>query len=296
MSDSGEHGYITFGWIATIIGVLLFFAILESKHSDAQKSAEYAYKCAQQYKRSTTPTSNINTLTSDQVEPKSTKIQENKPDWCDLAAQQSMAESTQWMNWATWATVIFTGAGIFLIWLTLREAQRTTRAAIGATNAAITANRAWMKLLPISKGRIHITQGGMSSELDSRFKNIGKMVATHVEITQNIIHVIGNKEILPKRVISDLIYMPKKVAYPNSVVEGMIIPKFTFAETITTVPRWITVEVICNYRALASDITNTTKHVYTIEPGNAGDGINGGFYIAIRNCRIYEIGESCKIT
>lgn len=125
MYDGDRHGYITFGWVATIIGVLLFFAILESKHSDAQKSAEYAYKCAEQHKSYTPPAADVTTHPGDAIEADSAKDEQADTDWCDLAAQQSMAESTNWMNWAAWAGVIFTVAGVFLVWRTLIATQDT---------------------------------------------------------------------------------------------------------------------------------------------------------------------------
>ena len=123
MYDSHRHGYLTLGWIATIVGVLVFFAVLESKYSTAQKSAEYAYKCAEQNQRKTSPSPDVATTPGNVEEADSAEENQSDPNWCDLAAQQSMAESTYAMNIAAWATVIFTGVGAFLIWRTLLATQ-----------------------------------------------------------------------------------------------------------------------------------------------------------------------------
>jgi|GEM_PF-1321084 len=125
MSDSDGHSYITFGWVATIIGVLLFFAVLNSKYAETQQSSEYADKCAEQYKSFSAKTADIAPLASDKEEPIRAQKDKYNPDWCDLAAQQSMAESTYWMNVAAIATVIFTAWGAFLLWRTLIATQET---------------------------------------------------------------------------------------------------------------------------------------------------------------------------
>lgn len=60
----------------------------------------------------------------------------DEPDWCDLAAQQSMADSTAGMEQTAWIALLLTAIGVILVWLTLyytkqtlREAQETTKAA-----------------------------------------------------------------------------------------------------------------------------------------------------------------------
>jgi hypothetical protein len=42
-----------------------------------------------------------------------------EPDWCDLAAQQSMADSTGGMEQTAWVALGLTIVGIFLLWRTL---------------------------------------------------------------------------------------------------------------------------------------------------------------------------------
>lgn len=125
MSDGDRHGYITFGWVATIVGVLLFFGFQSSYYTNAQKSAEYAAKCGEQYEKLSASPPNVAATPGKKIEPASAEKNQSNPDWCDLAAQQSMAESTYWMNWAAIATTIFTGIGAFLIWRTLLATQDT---------------------------------------------------------------------------------------------------------------------------------------------------------------------------
>ncbi len=59
---------------------------------------------------------------------------------CDLAAQQSMADSTDWMNRAAWAGVTLTVLGLFLLWRTMRytrDAADHTRVAANAARDAV---------------------------------------------------------------------------------------------------------------------------------------------------------------
>jgi hypothetical protein len=136
MHDSVRHGYITFGWVATIVCVLLFGLLGKSYVTSEYNSSYYAEKCAGQYHDSSSPLSSVTPSSSDFETRKPKTEKENEPNWCDLAAQHSVAESTIWTKWAAWTSVIFTAIGVFLIWRTLIEAGKTTNAAISASNAA----------------------------------------------------------------------------------------------------------------------------------------------------------------
>lgn len=60
----------------------------------------------------------------------------DEPDWCDLAAQQSMADSTVSLENSAWLTVGLTGLGVALLWWTLSLTRETLREAKEATRAA----------------------------------------------------------------------------------------------------------------------------------------------------------------
>ena len=124
MFSGNGHEYITFGWIATIILALIAGSIYHSQYTRIQQSSEYADKCAAQYHDRL---SGLNASPSEKKTSDSNQKYEGQPDWCDLAAQHSMAESTRGLHWAAWATVLFTGVGAFLIWQTLLTTQQTVR-------------------------------------------------------------------------------------------------------------------------------------------------------------------------
>ena len=126
MFSGNGHEYITFGWIATIILALIAGSIYHSQYTRIQQSSEYADKCAAQYHDRL---SGLNTSPSEKKTSDSNQKHEGQPDWCDLAAQHSMAESTRGLHWAAWATVSFTGLGAYLIWQTLLATQKTAEAA-----------------------------------------------------------------------------------------------------------------------------------------------------------------------
>lgn len=100
----------------------MFGALYTSQYARIEQSANYADRCAKQNLQRIAPS---DTFSSSQETKGSNQENERQPDWCDLAAQQSMAESTRGMHWAAWATVAFTGIGAFLIWQTLLATQDT---------------------------------------------------------------------------------------------------------------------------------------------------------------------------
>jgi len=61
---------------------------------------------------------------------------------CDLAAQQGMAESTRYMNYAAWVGVFLTGIALLLIWRTLVYTRRAAQAAVDTVEEARAATAA----------------------------------------------------------------------------------------------------------------------------------------------------------
>jgi hypothetical protein len=136
MSTGDGHGYITFGWIGTIVGLLLFGALAKSYNSSEYYGSKYSQKCAEQHKAEAPSSPNITPATGDRKAGNGDNQENLDTNWCDLAAQYHMAESAMWANRAAWSSFAFTVVGVFLIWRTLVEANKTTRAAIAGTAAA----------------------------------------------------------------------------------------------------------------------------------------------------------------
>lgn len=123
----------------------------------------------------------------------------------DLAAQESMAESTRQMMKATWISVFLTFLGVLLIWRTLvhtrvaanaakdtvTQAKKSTDAAIKAAEAAaLMANneRAWIFFDTIRPGNIveMIIDGKFEQlrfSMAIRWKNVGRNPATQIGLT-----------------------------------------------------------------------------------------------------------------
>ncbi len=64
-------------------------------------------------------------------------------DWCDLAAQERMAESTFWMMVAAWAAFILTFIGVWLLIRTLYYTRDTAESARSAAEAAWETNKTY---------------------------------------------------------------------------------------------------------------------------------------------------------
>lgn len=129
MFSSDGHGYITFGWIATIIGLLLFGALGNSYTSSEYQSSYYKQRCAKIYSDSPFATAYL-VPSLPQPEPsQSNEELPDQPDWCDLAAQQKMAEDTAGMHLAAWAGVMSGLAGVLLLVWTLVETRNSVAVA-----------------------------------------------------------------------------------------------------------------------------------------------------------------------
>ncbi len=55
--------------------------------------------------------------------------EDREPDWCDLAAQQSMADATFGMEQAAWVALFLTAVGVALVWGTLYYTRETLKEA-----------------------------------------------------------------------------------------------------------------------------------------------------------------------
>jgi hypothetical protein len=66
---------------------------------------------------------------ADQRSDKGNDHQENDPDWCDLAAQESMANSTVWLKIAAWVSIGLSVPGLLLLGYTLRSTVESNRIA-----------------------------------------------------------------------------------------------------------------------------------------------------------------------
>ena len=76
---------------------------------------------------------------------------EQQPDYCDLAAQQSMANATLGMEWATWLMTLLTLFAVILIYRTLHATKETLNEAGKATAAAIAGTKAAQDTVAVTR-------------------------------------------------------------------------------------------------------------------------------------------------
>lgn len=140
------------------------------------------------------------------------------PDWCDLAAQQSMAESTRGMEWATWLVSALTALGVYLIYRTLLYTRRTLDEARATTRVALKANEAAektaetaadgnkiMREIGMIEMRAYIHWGEIWGIFDGKilkifqiFRNTGQTATRELTLTFAPIYTIGHQLDFPK--------------------------------------------------------------------------------------------------
>lgn len=209
MSGGHREGHLA---LALVIGITapIFFAFyhdptvawfLEKTHSN--EYGYYAERCAAQngwdsYRQ--TPALSLdeplsgNTGSAEEGSDEGGAKQ--PPDWCDLAAQQSMADSTFYMMLAGWLAFVLSIVGVGLLWRTLyftretlRQAEATTKAALETADAAREQLEFAQKLGRIESGSyLRFRQGtltergGPSCYIEITVENISKGPATNARI------------------------------------------------------------------------------------------------------------------
>ncbi|WP_322894150.1 MULTISPECIES: hypothetical protein [unclassified Yoonia] len=107
----------------------------------------------------------------------------------DLKAQQDMSLWALGMFITSLATLFVTASGVFFVWLTLRKADETNRAAITAADAGVRANeimieerRPWLTLKIIDGSELEFFRGGVRSWISYEVINRGKSPAFCVAV------------------------------------------------------------------------------------------------------------------
>lgn len=143
----------------------------------------------------------------------------------DLAAQQTMALWTKGMFWAALGSLFVTGAGVLLVFYTLRETQKTTGAAIAAANAAVDANDQ-ARTFFVEQQRARLSVNAVVSEVswegeNARFEiaikidNIGRSNAENVQPHPLVmVHPLPSLDAI-KRIIDEKI--SKESTFGNTI-------------------------------------------------------------------------------
>jgi hypothetical protein len=231
MSDGNRYDFITFGWIATIIGLLLFGALGSSYRSGEHQSSYYAERCAREH-----PDSPMASIYPNPAGDKKTDNDHEElpkqPDWCDLAAQHSVAESTTGMHWAAWAGVASGIGGIFIIWQTLvansAAVAQASRANDIAERTSVAERRAWLDVEVSFNADMRRVGDGLEISLDIHTKNHGSSPAlrTRCDVRHyNMTNWRGVENVRGERIIADLrertIYHPTVFPSDRKRISGL---------------------------------------------------------------------------
>lgn len=147
------NGYVAIG---IVVGISIAFNIvgflsvgfdwvgLEKARTDTNTYAEQ--QCSrQQAEHAATSSTIFNSQEADSDGSEADQRDGSKheePDWCDLAAQQSMADSTFGMEQTAWIALGLTALGVGLVWRTLYYTRETLGEARDATKVAMNSLRA----------------------------------------------------------------------------------------------------------------------------------------------------------
>lgn len=161
---------------------------------------------------------------------------------CDLAAQQSMAKSTAWMNYAAWVAAILTFVGVVLLAGTLRYTKKAAISADEMVNQARLTTKAADETVRITKeiGERELrpwvaldfdviswewrseNAGGLLVNLTA--KNVGKSVALHVRAKTHIYDILDDWE-EAKQARDDLLGISGKMRWLKG--NGALLPNET---------------------------------------------------------------------
>lgn len=202
MFEGYRDGHLALGLALGISLTLNAFAWLYIARPERDSYAEQ--QCARQqteHAASSAPFLNLNQPPRADIDRQQAgKAENHDPDWCDLAAQQSMARSTVGMEQAAWVTALLTFAGVLLLGRTLiytREAANHAGAAVdesrnatAAANDTVTAtreigNRQVRAYLLLANVRFSMENDRYPS-VHARVKNFGQSPAHNVRMWGDI--------------------------------------------------------------------------------------------------------------
>ncbi|MFD0916850.1 hypothetical protein ACFQ14_10570 [Pseudahrensia aquimaris] len=133
MSDEVDDG--------SLLTAIFFFSIiffmaslpLISNYSGEKRYSEYAEICSADGEKRLAL---VEALPGYKGSTKKKDYKKNEPDWCDLAAQESVAYFTWWTAISAWAVTGLTLIGVIYLAKTLRATRETLSQAAKASNAA----------------------------------------------------------------------------------------------------------------------------------------------------------------
>ena len=211
MSNGYRDGTVLFGFAlgaSLCLNAFLWLPVGYKWFSENTRSHKYEYaaeRCAQQHPEYAL--GSLPVLDGNEAQPapaqqgQGEKGQDapegQQPDWCDLAAQQSMADSTVWIMVAALVGIVLTVVGVGLIWRTLFYTRETLKEAQSATEAALEAEQTTRKVgifqlrayVNIYKVRMLRFNPGEIFTVQCELRNDGQTPANNIRFAASIVPV-----------------------------------------------------------------------------------------------------------
>jgi hypothetical protein len=148
MSSSYRFWNFAFGCLIALILGMAAIAVWHSNYASGYQSSKYYEKCSLQLERQLQLEQFANGRQLTNVDE---DRQESGIDWCDLATQQSMAESTSVAAWSAVFTAILTVIGVILLGYTLYFTRETLVASQAVAEETRKATRAAQEAVIVTR-------------------------------------------------------------------------------------------------------------------------------------------------
>lgn len=201
MSGIYRHNDFAFAGLILFVLAVPVLAFLLSNSTNKQDTTYAEKKCAEQQLRYADPET-ISDIEGVQFLPARERAKQTEdspdgePNWCDVAAQQSMANSARGSEQAAWVSALLTFFGVVLIFFTLFYTARTLDEARATTavaqQALIAQERPWVSVNMRIGSNLVFDKGHGQITIDFLLKNFGNSPALEVEIEFKIITVLTN--------------------------------------------------------------------------------------------------------
>jgi hypothetical protein len=132
MLRGGRDADIAVVGLSFVILFVGWLAVLSSNAAVHQSQSYSQHQCAREkadHSASFRAGELVRSAPTDQATGQQPRQHEQQTNWCDLAAQESMAQSTIGMERAAWATTVLSGVGILLLFGTLYFTFRASETA-----------------------------------------------------------------------------------------------------------------------------------------------------------------------
>ncbi|WP_417434246.1 hypothetical protein [Hoeflea sp.] len=195
--------------------LLLFGMLVDSKKSNEYQSAYYQQKCTEQGLNPAQKTLSSDAADEQIIASGNDSDRENEPNWCDLAAQQSVAEDATIASRTGIMGIVISAIGLTMLYLTLAETRNATTAVVRSNESFILASNAQLRpYVFINDIGCEVEPRGDLTEHDIRvfvtWKNCGQTPTVRAMWDLNFRHDTSDS-------------LPQDFTYPQSNDRGSVV-------------------------------------------------------------------------